>query len=109
MCGDSEPPDMDELEDSEESYEWPSDTKKYEVLASSVDEFSLQTATTHQQPQETFEVESNIRGQNRMAQHRPSTFRILTSIMRKHHELFRDDSSNPTDNMFWETIYRCTR
>ncbi|KAF4465687.1 Aminodeoxychorismate synthase [Fusarium albosuccineum] len=106
MCGDSEPPAMDELVDSEESYEWPSDTKKYEVLASSVDEFSLQTTTTYQQPQETFKVESNIRGQNRMAQHRPSTFRILTSIMRKHHELvFRDDSSNPTDNMFWETLY----
>ncbi|KAL7622865.1 hypothetical protein AAE478_006544 [Parahypoxylon ruwenzoriense] len=41
-----------------------------------------------------------------MAQHRLSTFRILISIMRKYYEVvFIDDSLDPTDDQFWETLY----
>lgn len=56
--------------------------------------------------QNTFAVPTGLTGPSQVAQHRASTFRILTSIMmRLHWDLFDEASSHESDETFWENLF----
>jgi hypothetical protein len=87
---------------------WPSDDQRFKALAVSASPllFEPETADSGQKPKQTLLIDTTIRNPLRMAQHQPSTFRILVAIMRKHHmSVFNGDPNTTNDHAFWTNLF----
>ena len=87
------------------AYCWPSDTERYIALASSIMD-PWEASSKVRTFQNTFVVPTGLTGPSQVAQHRASTFQILTSIMKRlHRDLFDEVSSHESNETFWENLF----
>ncbi|CAH0048046.1 unnamed protein product [Clonostachys solani] len=85
---------------------WVSDVERYNLVALTMEELPFGPPDADEQSCETITVLSYLRGNADLAQHRPSSIRILSSIMRRHHQsLFDQASATASDREFWNTLF----
>lgn len=85
---------------------WPSASARHNALAATRMDLPFESSESMDISQGTLTIHCNLRGQTKLGQHRPSTFRLLCCIiMRCHQAVFIDDSNSDTDNSFWEALY----
>jgi len=90
----------------EEPYEWPSEVSRYEALASTNEVLALMGTHTIHKPHRVLKLGRNRSSPCELAQHRPSTLRVLTHIMRNYHQIiFDNDFEVSADIDFWETLF----
>ncbi|CAH0043811.1 unnamed protein product [Clonostachys solani] len=97
---------MSAAEQAEQMCPWPSDSARHNTLAATRKELPFKSSETMEISQGTLTIHCNLRGQTKIGQHRPSTFRLLCCIMMRCHEaVFNGDFSSDPDSRFWEALY----
>lgn len=87
----------------EDSYEWPSESARFDALSSAVDIFAVAGGDDNQMTPRTLELGVKHISPCELGQHHPSTFRVLVHIMRDcHHKVFdvAENAEVPGDRYF---------
>ena len=87
----------------ENTYMWPSETGRFEAITSAIDVLALMGAHKTRKPLQVLELGLKQISPCELGQHRPSTFRVLTYIMRDYHQAVFDVADNaeiPQDRDF---------
>ncbi|KAI3339154.1 hypothetical protein F4824DRAFT_498425 [Ustulina deusta] len=109
-----------EVGQSEGYYSWPSDTDRFDALASTMVEVPFpasdaRASTSGEAPlaasgivntRQSLSINPDLRGRSQTAQHCTSTFRILCSRMRSIHQaVFKKESTTVSDETFWVKLF----
>ena len=88
-------------------YEWPSEASRYKTVAASHDLLALTALNEEKQTPSIVKVGATHISPCGMAQYRTSTLRILTRLMRDHHESQYDGlgGSNSGDSSIWTGLF----
>ncbi|OAA53903.1 Homeodomain-like protein [Niveomyces insectorum RCEF 264] len=90
----------------EGQFKWPSDDARYKALSSTYPEGLGRQIKATYAPGEDMEVVLARVGPSQLAQHQPSTLRVLLSIMRNHHRITFDNGPDDADDgQFWSTLF----
>ncbi|KAI0903849.1 hypothetical protein F4823DRAFT_568289 [Ustulina deusta] len=94
-----------EVGQSEGYYSWPSDTDRFDALASTMVEVPF-PASGIVNTRQSLSINPDLRGRSQTAQHCTSTFRILCSRMRSIHQaVFKKESTTVSDETFWVKLF----
>lgn len=88
-------------------YEWPSEASRYKTVAASHDLLAVAVLNEEKQTPSIIKVGATHISPCGMAQYRTSTLRILTRLMRDHHESQYDGigGSNSGDSSIWTGLF----
>jgi hypothetical protein len=88
-------------------YEWPSEASRYKTVAASHDLLALTALNEEKHTPSIIKVGATHISPCGMAQYRTSTLRILTRLMRDHHESQYDGlgGSNSGDSSIWTGLF----
>ncbi|KNB05780.1 hypothetical protein FOXG_07951 [Fusarium oxysporum f. sp. lycopersici 4287] len=105
--GHDESHNIDISEETDGIYHWPSEQDRYEAVGATHQMVALAAKHRLREPTETINLNTRRSGPCTMAQHTPSTLRILTMIMAGHHRSVFDkySESYAGDDTFWEIIF----
>ena len=92
--------------ETEGQFEWPSGGTRYKALSSTHPEVLGPQVKATTVPEDDLEIVLSRVGPSQLAQHQPSTLRILLSIMRSHHQVtFDNGPDDADDDQFWSTLF----
>ncbi|TVY76997.1 hypothetical protein Focb16_v006886 [Fusarium oxysporum f. sp. cubense] len=105
--GHDESHNIDISEETDGIYHWPSEQDRYEAVGATHQMVALAAKHRLREPTETIKLNTRRSGPCTMAQHTPSTLRILAMIMAGHHRSVFDkySESYAGDDTFWEIIF----
>lgn len=96
---------VSEVDHAEESFAWPSNDARYRVLGFACPEMFSPPSERTIEPMDTMRIDIKS-GPCQLGQHRSSSLRLLTSMMRNHHQnTFSNGPDDATDDEFWTTFF----